>query len=261
MSLYEIKKKLDILRIFEKSTHAMKIVAISLHTQIKKVISKYKERAEIIISLAPFFQVEPIACYIFIGSDRGFCNDYNTLMARKSFEIYTKNRASAHYIVIGNELTKKVQLLIPLENIFCFTCFKEKKFSFLLEKIYQYLTEKNIKNVSIFYTYSKMITQREIKNLDMSLQKENFLVPIHLNIGHFTAMQIQDNFLKIKYESLLQYCFYMSLLAEQGARFIAMDTALKNTYENIEKNKKLYFKTRQQNINRQLQDLIGCLLI
>ena len=62
-------------------------------------------------------------------------------------------------------------------------------------------------------------------------------------------------------EILLNYLFRMAFLTEQGIRFISMDAALKNTKEAISDHKKLYFKTRQENINKQLQDLGVSLLL
>jgi ATP synthase F1 gamma subunit len=265
MSLYEIKKKLTTLVVFEKATYAMKIVSSSLHAKIKKNLSYYQKLKNQLEFLKqdPFteFHITDIPkMYIFVGAERGFCGDYNLGMFRKFNEI-TKQDENKHIpcILIGKAFIEKIKK--KSENIFCFNEFKEKFFFSIEKKIKKIAEEKNIAVIEIFSYESKSIGNKELIKTTFYTNTNNLDLKKDFFTGHFSKESIMKKYQEFYTEILLNYLFRMAFLTEQGIRFISMDAALKNTKEAISDHKKLYFKTRQENINKQLQDLGVSLLL
>lgn len=104
------------------------------------------------------------------------------------------------------------------------------------------------------------ISNRLIYEYNFNINYDDYLLKKNFSTGHFDNKEIVKSFLDYSFKSFIFNIFYQSLFSEQGARFIAMDSALTNTHDAIENNKKLYFKVRQQKINSQLQDLVSSLL-
>lgn len=265
MSLYEIKKKLTTLVVFEKATYAMKIVSSSLHAKIKKNLFYYQKlKSQLEFLKQDTFTKFPIISaskmYVFIGAERGFCGDYNLGMLRKFNEIIKQDEnKNIPCIVIGRAFVEKIKN--KSENIFSFTEFKEKFFFSIEKKIKKIIEEKNIDVIEIFSYESKSIGNKELIRTKLFTNTNNVDLKKNFFIGHFSKESIIKRYQQFYIEILLNYLFHMAFLTEQGIRFMSMDTALKNTKEAISEHKKLYFKTRQENINKQLQDLGVSLLL
>jgi ATP synthase F1 gamma subunit len=269
MSLYEIKKKLETLVVFEKATYAMKIVSSSLHAKIKKNLF-YLEK--LTSDLSTFSQntftseekkkTNSLVMHIFIGSERGFCGDYNIGIARKYHDIMKhSNHESIPTIIIGKCFFEKIKKKGNISNITFFPEFKEKSFQSIEKKIKKIILEKHIETLKIFSYKSKSIGNKEITETMISAKGSSLTVKKDFFTGHFSAQDIINAYQELYIETTLYYLFYMAFLTEQGMRFTSMDTALKNTKEALSEQQKLYFKTRQENINKQLQDLGVALLL
>ena len=265
MSLYEIKKKLTTLVVFEKATYAMKIVSSSLHAKIKKNLSYYQKlKSQLEFLKQDAFTESPMTSmskmYVFIGAERGFCGDYNLGMLRKFNEITKQDKnKNIPCIVIGKAFIEKIKK--KSENIFCFHEFREKFFFSIEKKIKKITEEKNIDIIEIFSYESKSMGNKELIRTKLFTNTNNLDLKKNFFIGHFSKQSIIKKYQEFYVEILLNYLFRIAFFTEQGVRFTSMDTALKNTKEAISEHEKLYFKTRQENINKQLQDLGVSLLL
>lgn len=265
MSLYEIKKKLATLMVFEKATYAMKIVSSSLHTKIKKNLLFCQQLKQQLYFLKEnSFKNTSIdtkrKIYLFIGAERGFCGDYNIGMMRKFYEVIDSTHGDQiPCILVGKAFIDKIKK--KTNNLYFFPEFKERFFSLIQKKIIKILEEKQIELIEIFSYESKSIGSKELVITRISPKTDNIKLKNDYFIGHFSELSIIKKFQELYIETLLNYIFRMAFLTEQGIRFTSMDTALKNTREAIIQHQKLYFKTRQENINNQLQDLGVSLLL
>ena len=163
MSLYDIKKRLEILELFKKSTSAMKLVSLSLHHQLKKIIPEYKEKfINNKLILQSYFDVAAIngeKVFIFISSDRGFCGDYVNTMFHQFEKIYNIHQDAVNYIIVGKMLIHKIQSMkYQSKKIIEITSFKIDKFDLLYQEIILICKEKNIKLMTAYYTESKNIS-------------------------------------------------------------------------------------------------------
>jgi F-type H+-transporting ATPase subunit gamma len=265
MSLYDIKKRLEILELFKKSTNAMKLISLSLHHQLKKIVPEYKEKFDNNkLILTNYFDINTIpekALFIFIASDRGFCGDYVNNIFHQFERIYNINQDNAFYMIIGKALINKIQAAnYKSDNIIEFLPFKIEKFTLLYQEVINLLIKKNIKVITAYYTQAISISNRLICDYSFNTDYNAYAIKKNFSTGHFDSKSIVESFIDYCFKSFIYHIFYQSFFAEQGARFIAMDTALTNTNDAIDKNKKLYFKLRQQKINNQLQDLVSSLL-
>jgi F0F1-type ATP synthase gamma subunit len=147
-----------------------------------------------------------------------------------------------------------------MKNITLLSVFKINTLSTLYEEIILFFKNNNIKIIHVYYTEAKNISNRFILNYFLNINYNDYQIKKNFSIGFSNVSDIICPFIDFTLKSLLYNILNQSLFAEQGARFIAMDAALKNTRDSIEKNKKLYFKVRQQKINTQLQDLVASLL-
>ncbi len=270
MSLYDIKKKLEILELFKKSSSAMKLVSLSMHHTLKKIITEFKHKFEssnhilenyFYISSIPSEKTPDKKAFIFISSDRGFCGDYVNLILIEFKKTYETYKDSAYYIIIGKMLIQKIQSnQYKSPKIIEFSSFKIDKFNNLYQNINNILKQKQINTVVAYYTQSINISNRIIKTHSFNCNINCYNIKNNFSIGHCNKNDIIISFFKYYIESFIFNIFYQSLYSEQGARFIAMDAALRNANESILKNQKLYFKIRQNKINNQLQDLVSSLL-
>lgn len=264
MSLYDIKKKLEILELFEKSTNAMKLVSLSLYHRLKKDILDYNIKFNNnLLAIKDYFDLKVIIekdLYIFVSSDRGFCGDYVNNMFYEFEKIY-KIYPLKKYLIVGKMLMNKIQASgYDTKNITLLSIFKINTISILYDEIVLFLKNNDIKIIHVYYTEAKNISNRFILNYYLNINYNDYQIKKNFSIGFSNVSDIICPFIDFTLKSLLYNILNQSLFAEQGARFIAMDAALKNTRDSIEKNKKLYFKVRQQKINTQLQDLVASLL-
>lgn len=265
MSLYDIKKRLEILELFKKSTSAMKLISLSLYHQIKKIIPLYKEKFDNNKTIMKNYFIinnnHQKKVFIFISSDRGFCGDYVNNMFHEFQEIYKINMKNAIYIIIGKTLIHKIKSAqYKSDQIIEYISFKTERFSLLYEEINTLIKENDIKIITAYYTESTSISNRIINNYSFNKDYNSYDIKKNFSTGHFDRKAIIKSFLDYAFECFIYHIFHQSFFAEQGARFIAMDSALSNTNDAIDKNKKVYFKLRQQKINNQLQDLVSSLL-
>jgi ATP synthase F1 gamma subunit len=266
MSLYDIKKKLEILNLFEKSTNAMKLVSLSLYHQLKKLVFTYnKNFSNNTHFLKTYFTIKSHienndTVYVFIASDRGFCGDYVYNMLHTFQEIYKKNMGQGTYIIIGKNLINKIKKTYKAENIIDIAPFKINTFSTIYEKINTIINTEQTALLKIYFTKSTSISTKSIENDSFYNNHNDYTLDKNISIVLFNKEKTLKPLINHCLREFIFYILHNALFSEQGARFIAMDSALKNTHEAIELNNKLYFKVRQQKINNQLQDLVSSLL-
>lgn len=259
MSLYAIKKKLDVLYLFQKSTNAMKVMALSSRNQVKKILTeKYIQIDQINFFMTLIFEKKYIKKYtsnssveIFIGEERGFCGNFS----QEIFKVYlTSNMINTKSIVIGKTFNKKLKN-IKRPDLFIDN-FKIKTIEKTLEEIYSYIQSNHINEIIIYHMQAKSLSENHMQKITINMNHDFYHLKKNSYTGHFSEFHILEYQLKKYLNTMLHTILLESLYCEQSARYIAMDSALKNTEENIEEYKKLYFKIRQKKINSELGDVI-----
>ncbi len=261
MSLHDIKKKLDVLRLFEKSTNAMKLMSLSLHHQIKKMTPQISAHInEVKLFVDEYFDLDYSGnkVFIFVGAERGFCGDYMDTLVKK-FYFINKNNPDAFFIIIGKIFYNKIKK-DAVGNVVSIVDFKLQNIDKIITSIIKTITERDIKVADFFAVKARSLSEREMYVRSVVVSVAHYHVKKNFLLGHFNSLDIVSHFFYDFFFSQLKLILLESLYAEQGARFISMDTALKNAKDIIDKNNKLYFKMRQKKINAELDDLVSNLL-
>lgn len=261
MSLHDIKKKLHVLRLFEKSTNAMKLMSLSLHHQIKKMTPSISTHINEIKSFVDeYFDLDYNGkkVFIFVAAERGFCADYMDTLIKK-FYLINKSHPDAFFIIIGKIFYNKIRKDLT-GNVISIVDFKLQNIEKIINSIIKIITEHNIQVADFFAVQARSLSEREMYVRSIIVSVTNCHVKKNFSLGHFNSLDIVSHFFYDFLFAQLKLILLDSLYAEQGARFISMDTALKNAREIIDKNNKLYFKMRQKKINSELDDLVSNLL-
>lgn len=265
MSLYIIKKKLEVFNLFQKTTNAMKLIALSSRNQIKKSLANnYMLIHNLEFFINSLFNKlldninkinEHQILYIFIGEERGFCGNFSQHIVSQYSKI---DHSSSKKIIIGKTFFKKIkQFSHP--DIFI-SDFKASQIETILQKILDFINLNKIEKISIYYIKSKSLIESDIEEMTFYCHEKFYTLKKYFSSGGFSEESIIKILLS-KYIQLELHTILMeSLYSEQTARYIAMDGALKNTEENINECKKLYFKMRQKKINRELEDVVSNLI-
>lgn len=263
MSLSDIKKKLYILNLFKKSTNAMKLMALSLHHQIKKIMPSLitqSYNAKKFLNDYCDVNLEGKRVFIFIGSEKGFCGNYtNSLVAK--FNHLNKSEKNVLFIIVGKMFFNKIKKisfnnnnLIPIYN------FKFQNIDFILDQIISIFTEHKAHSIEVFSVKSVSFSEQELFKHSIIVDSSSYFIKKNYLLGHFTDSEIILSFFKNYVKNSLHLILLESLYAEQSCRFMAMDNALNSAEKIIDYNNKLYFKMRQKKINEELDDLTSNLL-
>jgi ATP synthase F1 gamma subunit len=264
-SIYDIKKKIQILSLFKKATNAMKLVALSSYHKLKKVIPGY--RKEFLFNsqlIENFFEKTETTkvLHVFIGSNRGLCGDYNIAMAKHFLSIKKKYQGEkeTHYFIFGKMLATKINSEIDRITLFYEKAPRIEQIDSLISFFYAFVANKNIEHIVFHYTASEGFGKKEIKSISTTLNHEAYHVKSSFKITEELGNAAMADFLYYYFASVISYVFYESLFSENAIRFITMDSSYQNAEESLTQTKKLYFKQRQEKINTELGDLVGALL-
>jgi ATP synthase F1 gamma subunit len=262
MSLSELRNSINSIKMLVKSTGAMRVISMSLHTILKKELllfndffNKYSYLKDK-ISLIPKKNDKESILYVFIGSQRGLCGSYNNEMEKKIIEINNNKKENKNYFfIIGRQLSNKITKYL-LDDFIVFLNFKKEFFSDLQKMIINHARSKNIDKIVIYYNSSKTLFNREIL-VDEIIMEYDFLKDNDIFYGHFNENYFSEFYIEKFNLYKLKLIFYKALISEQASRFIAMDAANKNANEQIRIKEITYNKTRQAIITKELLSLSG----
>lgn len=219
--------------------------------------------------------------YILIASDRGLCGNYNSLILKKSHDIFKKNTKQKKIIVIGNKirplLMKQYSESIDLKHSEKFDEFfrNHGKIINLLNYIFSEYQAGSISACHIVYVFSKnamiktvkeenlffinelkdLISTQISENSEDSLEKleASKETIIYEKNKESIVSEIIDYYLKAKFFNF----FRNSYFSELASRMVAMDSANRNAGEIQKKLVLTYNKKRQANITSDLIDIIN----
>lgn len=267
MSLSNIKNSIQSIIVLEKATAAMRLVAISTNTLLKKEIIKYEKVFEAIHSVKEdlninFDNSDKAILYIIIGSERGLCGSYNNEVEKKIKEILNKkehNSRKNYFFVIGKQLSNRIYKYL-FEEIIIFQLFKKQLFNELTNLIYKHALSKSVNKIIFVYIKSTNLFHSEILEEEFLLnyyQNKNEDNKILLEREFYEESVFYDYYIKKLFEYTAIKIFYNALISEQGYRFIAMDKANRNAIKQKEEKQIYYNKERQSKITKELQGLFS----
>lgn len=276
--LITLRQRIKAIETIKKITHAMRLIAMSSITRLKqqlKSIQDYTLLASTLLSkIAPSEQLvhQEInnltsetgkKLLIIVGSQKGLCGNFNTMLVH-----FIKNHrneypvATTDFIIIGQKIDQLIQASLALPIIYSQKNFSKKEIYSITQTIMQFaLEEKTYQEVIILSNKAKsFFIQLPIKRTILPLTSFTSMnqteSQLHEKIIIEETMQeLLSPIIRQIIELEIQSILLESLVAEQSARFISMDSATRNA-QNLHESTKLAFnKLRQTKITQELTEL------
>ncbi len=277
-SLTLLRRRIRAIETIRKTTHAMRLTSISTHTRLqkqKKLVTQYKETVADLLSSLKYYvgcsthMTAPHAnktLYIIAGSPKGLCGTFNTQLITYINQNYPHIMAYSQQhdvIVLGNKLAEQLNSagmhITEQYNIFTVATFVD----ITHELAYRVLDKQTYHTVHLIANYPRsFFVQRPEQHQLMPFNPhvrthERDLSEYHWEQDPHTVFQ---SLMRIYLKAHIQELLFQSLMAEQAARFVAMDGATRNAEDLLTTMRLDYNKIRQAAITRELADLTSGLL-
>ena len=280
--LIQLKQKIRTIETIKKITHAMRLISMSAHTRLKSkelFLKEYIQASRTLLNKLksqfptwknPLLDQETNVnktIIILIGSQKGLCASFNSSLFKlfeRTLQHSVKNDISL--IVVGK---KAIDYLTnhPMQGtiIKSYPTLNSNSLSLIAHDIL--ITLLSIpaplgsvtimsNKVKSFFIQKPQITQL----IPFFHQGEHSIISMQNNEEYLwpqDALNILDNLLEQCIQAQIHYHLFQSLLAEQAARFLSMDSSTRNAQTMLETSRLTYNKLRQAQITKELNELTG----
>lgn len=273
--LISIRQRLKAVATIKKITSAMRLIARSSLTQLQNKVNnihefhhEIKELLSLLLPYAPKVHspflpnehLEERILYICVGAQKGLCGNFNSQL---NYWFY-KNQLlltnpSIRFMAVGKSTSEFVKSKgYQVDHTFGFL--SPQSLVAVTHEIVHYIT-----SAKIPYTKVVLVGNRS-KNFFSHELVEHLIVPLVTQQNEevcytesFTFEQSHEMILEKLLETYSYNIIYINLLAaliaEQNARFIAMDNATRNANQFLDALKRQYNKMRQAKITKELTEL------
>ena len=271
-----LKNKIRSIQTTQKITHAVRLISMSFYSKLEKqnvylqdytinisqlfsqLLAFVPEWKNPIIFPDDILDTNPL--FIVISAAKGLCGSFNSNLFRY-FEraFFVEEHQKPIFITIGQKATKLIKEKKAGEIILSVDEITSSNFVPFADKIVEIINDrKNIySSVSIYSNHFKnFFTQKPQKT---TLIPVSIKQPMQVAEIEFIWEQSQDailDYLAAKYiKSSILNLLFQSLISENAARFIAMDSSTTNAEKILEKLTLQFNKTRQTLITREVSEL------
>lgn len=284
--LIAMRQRIKAIETIKKITHAMRLISMSTHTQLKnkqEALDKYSTAIKQITTLvkstlktdnntSTVFQSNQdnkLDLIILVGSEKGLCGNFNNQLF-KFFELKNTHRNPQAFIPIGKfavdyALSKKEDIVARYKE------FNSANFITIADKITNYILENThtYNTITVYSNYPKTFFSQKPEQTQIAPLAEdtadNNKISVHKGeaaeyLWEQSPEELYKKLQELHLRVVLQRLLYNSLLAEQAARFVSMDSSTRNAESLLDKMKLEYNKERQGAITRELTELIGSFL-
>lgn len=273
--LIQLKQRIKAIQVIKKITHAMRLISMSSRLKmIKQSENLQFFRDEITPLLCSLENVHPSIdqnqsfnknIWILIASEKGLCGNFNNIIFNHFQEELKKiNIKEYSFITVGKEagdyLTEQnIKVVARYDKLS--TNQIEKTASLL----YEYLLEHkdSYQTVTCFYNKSKTFFVQEPCQYQLLPVKpqDSCSIDDSINLDNYHWSQPPADVILCIFQSFLKlnvlFILSQSIIAEQSARFISMDSSTRNAENLLKKMNLEYNKIRQAKITRELTELIS----
>lgn len=275
--LIAMRQRIKAIETIKKITHAMRLISMSIHGQLRHrraYLEEYKQQLMRLIHI--IMQTNPTWSHpilwpskepekkliILVGSQKGLCGTFNLNL----FAFFNKHIISlekTNLIIVGKRAVdyfkgKNHSLIMKFPE------FTQRTALSIAEKIADHIWHAQIpySSVVLFYNnpktfFAQVPTLLNLIPFSYAYESlESIKEPYRWEQDPITILDI----LAHKYmQSIIQEALLQSLIAEQAARFIAMDNSTRNASNLLDEMRLNYNKLRQARITRELADLTASL--
>jgi len=273
--LIQLKQRIKAIQVIKKITHAMRLISMSSRLKMIKHSENLQFfRDEITPLLCSLENVHPSIdqnqsfnknIWILIGSEKGLCGNFNNIIFNH-FQEQLKNINIKEYsfITVGKEAGDYLS-----EQGIKITARYDKLSTNHIEKtaslLYEYLLEHkdSYQTVTCFYNKSKTFFVQEPCRYQLLPVKPQDSCSINdsVNLDNYYWAQPPADVILCIFQSFLKlnvlFILSQSIISEQSARFLSMDSSTRNAENLLKKMNLEYNKIRQAKITRELTELIS----
>lgn len=275
--LVQLRQRIKAVQTIKKITHAMRIVSMSTHSRLRNRQQALKEYKETLFDL--YTRVSESGStssnnkldlagnksgktlVIIVGSQKGLCGNFNNNLFAYVQKRLDKTASKIDIISVGKK-THDYLLFNNYEPLQTYDEFTTTHLSGITNALVTYILD-HLDHYAEVHLYSMaprtFFSQKSGITQIIPFAKPKAAVSQDEVIYHWEepAPEIleyctQELLATTVYEALL-----LSLVAEQAARFVAMDNSTRNASNLLDAMNLRYNKTRQSKITRELTDLIG----
>ena len=270
--LIHLKQRIKSITVIKKITHAMRLISMSSHSKLKKHVESlhaYKQHLlPILCALEQSTQPEESistkskkTAYIIIGSEKGLCGNFNNLLFTYIEKTLSPSKLSpATVITVGKRATEFMRKK-DLKLYKMYNKFTQSKIESIAEHLYQDVLnlKKDHQEIICLFNFPRTFFLQEplqeivfpVTNYECSTTITNLDEYHWPQDSKEVSQAIFNNLIKIHILRLLS----QSMMAEQSARFISMDSSTQNAENLLKSMQLLYNKLRQAKITKELAEL------
>lgn len=271
--LIQMRQRMKAVETIKKITQAMRLISMSTHVRLrgkKAHLEEYKKELTQLYArisqsngyTAAIQESKPSdkTLIILVGAQKGLCGNFNTnLFYFFEKEVAKFNRDALELIIVGKKIADYAKNnAFPI--IQQFDLFTMQTLSTIAQELLNYILSHHYQSVIVYSNYSKSFFAQKAQ--------ETLLVPFTPPLQEtpepteeYIWEQDQHSLLDSIYKQMLytqiQELLLQSLIAEQAARFIAMDNSTRNAGNLLDTMRLNYNKVRQTKITRELTDLVA----
>lgn len=277
--LIQLRYRIKAIETIKKITHAMRLISMSSRSRLK---SKEDALHEYIATSQQFFsriqksapdwkspltvtaeQQNPLV--ILIGSQRGLCGNFNTVLFHFFEKSISKPQGNGkiQMIVVGKKAINYVEDN-PLYNIIArFPDLHAKTIGSIAHQIMDIIStvQPQFSPVTVFSNRLKtFFVQKPQEYVLIPFTPSKSDQPVIVTNEYYWEQDPTELLNQLAYQTIetqLYYLIFESLLAEHAARFISMDNATRNAQTLLEDNQLQYNKLRQAKITKELTELVS----
>lgn len=273
--LIQMRNRMKAVETIKKITHAMRLIAMSTHVRLRDQEPFFREyQNEIEQLFLSLYKQYPLvknplfnppahnkSLCIIIGSQKGLCGNFNDLL----FKLFEKKLPSiaqetTDIITLGKKAYDFIKAhKIPVARKF------DLESSHKITQLAHALTDAII---NVEQPYSSVVI---LSNYPITFfgHKTHITQLIPISAAHETKKiidledyeweekpaEILQHLAELHIIVALEYAIFQSLLAEQAARFVSMDSSTRNAKDVLETMQIQYNKLRQAKITKELTEL------
>lgn len=277
-SLTLLRRRIQAIETIRKTTHAMRLTSISTHTRLQKqkeLVTHHKTTvADLLSSLQNHIGSETHintdhahkTLYIIAGSPKGLCGTFNSQLVsylQQTHPTIFPYSEQHDTIVLGNKLADQLTTagmhIRERYNNFTVATFVD----ITHDLAYRILDTQTYHTVYLIANYPRsFFIQRPEQHQLMPFNPHIRSHERDLSEYHWeqSPHAVFTSLMRIYLKAHIQELLFQSLMAEQAARFVAMDGATRNAEDLLNTMRLDYNKIRQAAITRELADLTSGLL-
>jgi F-type H+-transporting ATPase subunit gamma len=277
--LIQLRARIKAVETIKKITHAMRLIAMSSHSRLRVKEEPFATYLNALSALAsmvrynapdwkhthlmPVHTATNQHLVILVGSQRGLCGNFNSAL----FHFFEATVNTEHTMIIG--VGKKAVGYLISHGRFPIAAIYPDLSMAAIPAIAQQLMQHILAAPQPFTTVS--VVSNQLKTFFIQKPQITQLIPFAYKNNPSIELSLQDYLWEeepkevLEYvivqmlEAHIQHLLFQSLLAEQAARFISMDSATRNAQGILDTIKLSYNKLRQAKITKELTELSSTL--